>query len=136
MKKIIFILTAGFMLALGGCASQSTLEKRTMDESAYPSQTYSASSKKVVEATVQAINTLGYSLKNVTEKNDITEVYFSKPMSAFSWGEVGRIDIRSLGETQTKVILSTEKRYQVQITGTKQSEFAQQIFSSLAAQLK
>jgi restriction endonuclease Mrr len=51
-------------------------------------------------------------------------------MSAFSWGEVGRVTVVDK-EPISQVIVLSEKRYKVQVTGTEVDEFAQAIFDGI-----
>jgi hypothetical protein len=136
MFKIHKVALVFGLLALQGCASVATMENKEIDQSAFPSKTYQNNKADVVSATKKAIDVLGYNLKNVEDGAPVTVIYFSKPMSAFSWGEVGRIDVKDLDGKQTLVMLASEKRLQFQVTGAKQDDFARRIFSSLDMQLQ
>ena len=58
-------------------------------------------------------------------------VLITKPVSAFSWGEVGRVTVLRSAQPPTSVRVYWEKRSQLQLTGTGQSEAASQIFAGI-----
>lgn len=118
---------------LQGCAGVSSMESEDMASA--PNHMFTASKVQVIDATKSSIETLGYNFKNMKDADPTTEIYFSKPMSAFSWGEVGRIDVRSVGDASTMVSIASEKRYQVQITGTSQDEFSRKLFTEIQKEL-
>jgi hypothetical protein len=51
-----------------------------------------------------------------------------------SWGEVGRVSIHPIGEAITRVVVDTEKRYKLQVTGTDEEEFFQALFLGIENQ--
>jgi hypothetical protein len=51
-----------------------------------------------------------------------------------SWGEVGRDSIHPIGEAITRVVVDTEKRYKLQVTGTDEEEFFQVLFLGIENQ--
>ena len=124
-------------MLLSGCASVSSLDTKNMAEA--PTRTFAASKTAVVKATEATITELGYSLKDTRVSDPTTQIYFSKPMSAFSWGEVGRIDVTGLKTTGTEgssvVSVGSAKRYKLQITGMSQKDFAKAIFDGIDQQL-
>lgn len=130
LKHIAMVAAA---LLLSACAGTSTMQKKDMAD--VPSKTFAASKELVKLATEDTIKGLGYKHTETKDSTHAAQVYFSKPMSAFSWGEVGRIDIVSTAEKTTVVSLASEKRYQLQITGTKEQTFADKIFAGVEQRL-
>ena len=59
-------------------------------------------------------------------------ILVTKQLSAFSWGEVGRIYVQKSTSAPTSVYVLWEKRYQLQISGTGQSEFSDSLFKAIA----
>lgn len=134
MFKIMSLgAVVGAGLLLQGCAGVSSLEGQDM--ASVPSKTFNASKERVVQATEKSFDALGYNFKNTKAGEPTSEVYFSKPMSAFSWGEVGRIDVTRIGADSAKVAIGTEKRFQLQVTGTSQDEFSRKIFTEIEKNL-
>lgn len=126
MKHLMLGFVGIFML---GCASMKTMESQ--DLSSAPSHVYKGDVETVAAATANVIQGLGYNVEKVAPIANGQSVYFSKSLSAFSWGEVGRVDVLSENATSSRVIVGSEKRYQLQLTGTNQNEFAEQIFDGL-----
>jgi len=118
-----------FGIFLLGCASMKTMESQ--DISSAPSHVYRGNVETVAAATANVIQGLGYNVEKVAPTANGQSVYFSKSLSAFSWGEVGRVDVLSEDATSSRVVVGSEKRYQLQFTGTTQNEFAEQIFGGL-----
>jgi hypothetical protein len=133
MKKFLPLLA----LLLPACASMSSMDNKDMAD--VPTKTFTADKTTVVKATEITITKLGYELKETRVSEPTTQILFSKPMSAFSWGEVGRIDVTGLNSTGTSgssiVSIGAEKRYRLQITGMSQKDFANKIFSGIEANL-
>jgi hypothetical protein len=104
-----------------------------------PTKAFSSDKTTVVKATEIAITKLGYELKETRVAEPTTQILFSKPMSGFNLGMVGRIDVTGLNSTGTSgssvVSIGAEKRYRLQITGMSQKDFANKIFSGIEANL-
>ena len=134
IKKLLAALaiSAG-MLALSGCASESTIEESSVERG--QSQSFSASIESVEAAAIATLSDLGLNLKNTTRAADgVVTLVFSKPVSAFSWGEVGKIVISGSPSTTVVTVVSS-KRVAFQITGTTQVTFSEQVFSGISNHL-
>jgi hypothetical protein len=127
-------LALGLTVALQGCAGVQTMETRDMNDA--PSRTFHASASRVEAAAKHSMTTLGYDLESTKQVDGVTQIYFSKHITAFSWGEVGRVDVKAEGADSAKVTVGSEKRAEFQITGTTQNEFAENIFSGIESELK
>jgi hypothetical protein len=130
MKRFLPLLA---VVALAGCASMSSV--KSSDMSGATSRTYAASQVATVAAVRSSIQDLGYSLKDTQQVNGVEQVYFSKPMSAFSWGEVARVDVSKVDAARSTVSVASEKRFQMQVTGMRQKDFAEAIFDKLDTKL-
>lgn len=107
--------------------------------SGVPTQTFAAPRAEVVKAAELTIGLLGLGITETRVSDPTTQIFFTKAISAFSWGEVGRIDVTGLTTTGTSgssvVAITSAKRSTLQITGTSEKEFAQQIFSGISMRL-
>ena len=118
-------------LLVVGCASQSTVENSTGGITKVFEHAYD----DVRPATLEAVQGLNVNINKTEPEGNGTRIIFSKSISAFSWGEVGRVSIKPLDETNTSVTVDTEKRSKYQITGTEESEFAEEIFQGIEESL-
>ena len=132
MIRRLFIGLAAASL-LGACATAGTLAARPLDSGT--AMDFAAPAPRVVEAAKQTLLALSMGANNVTEQAGSTVLNFQKSMTAWSWGEVGRIVVTPAGETASKVYVDTEKVSQMQITGTSESEFSRDIFSGIKERL-
>ena len=123
-----------FVSLLAACATEKTIELRPIDEGI--SQTFSAPYRQVVTATEQAVSRLAVDVRRIREFGRATTLEFSKPSSAWSSGEVGRVAVLRSADDQTMVVVTAEKRSQVQITGTSEAQFARLIFAGIADSLR
>ena len=122
----LLLLTA----SLGGCASMDTVAEAPLASGV--SQSFPASFDSVSGATVKALTTLNVSVTNSEQKPAGLVILVTKQLSAFSWGEVGRIYVQKSTSAPTSVYVLWEKRYQLQISGTGQSEFSDSLFKAIA----
>jgi hypothetical protein len=99
------------------------------------SKVFEAPYETIVVATKAAL--IDLKLKNKGEKSlgDKTIVYFSRPVTGFSWGERGTISIVSQTSGNTKVTVGSKKINPVQITGKNTKRFARDIFAAIQARL-
>jgi hypothetical protein len=56
-------------------------------------------------------------------------------VSAFSWGEIGRIIVKKSPTAPTVVVVNWGKRDKMQITGTSADEFSSVLFNGIQARL-
>ena len=78
----------------------------------------------VSSATIAALASLNVTVKSSQERPEGLIILVSKDLSAFSWGEVGRIFVQKSVGDMTNVYVRWEKRYTVQVTGTDAEEFS------------
>lgn len=133
-RKFLRLLAAVSLLgALGACATAETVRDAPPD--AGVSQAFPASYDRVSAATLAALRDLRINITGSEEKPDGLQVQVTKSMNLFSWGEVGRVIVRRSAAPPTSVFVTWEKRSQMQITGTGQTEFSRELFEGIRAQL-
>ncbi|WP_156948094.1 hypothetical protein [Marinobacterium jannaschii] len=129
MKSIwLRLMLLPFVLLLASCATVNTVANAPETEgvSSYFDEDYDL----VKEAVTNSIYNLGVDIKMQRDIGSRHSIVFSKDMSAFSWGEVGRVMVIPMDDGRSKVTVYTEKRSKYQLTGTSENEFAQEIFLS------
>jgi hypothetical protein len=120
----------GVVLTLCGlvaCANQATVENSNEGTEKLFNHPYDEVGPAVLE-TLQGLNV--NIKKNVTDGSG-AQIIFTKSVSAWSWGEVGSVRVKPVGEDVTLVVVDTEKRSQLQVTGTDEEEFSNAIFSGV-----
>jgi len=126
------LLIAPLLLGLSACANMNTIENSSEPGA---SQIFNHPADTVSSAALESVQSLNVAVKKTENQGDTFEIYFSKPVSAWSWGEVGRVTVRPLEENATVVEVRAEKRHQLQVTGTDELEFAGAIFSGIEKRL-
>lgn len=118
---------------LAGCASSNTVTQAPVTAGA--SREFAAPYEAVKTAALATVGRLALNLEGQSETPARYQISFSKSLNAFSWGEVGAINVVRLEARKTRVYVNTEKRSTMQITGTSESEFAADIFAGIASAL-
>lgn len=126
LARVLFAVVLSVMIS--GCANQSTVG----DSNAGTTKVFKHPYDEVRPAALETVQGLNVEIKKTQPEGDGTRVLFSKPISAFSWGEVGSIVVKPIDENATLVTVDTEKRYQIQVSGTGEMEFSEAIFSGIA----
>ena len=90
MNSIIRISVFIISLLVVGCASQSTVENSTGGITKVFEHPYD----DVRPATLEAVKGLNVNINKTEPEGNGTRIIFSKSISAFSWGEVGRVSIK------------------------------------------
>ena len=92
--------------------------------------------KKTFEGvSLEAVERLNVDIQGSDETPERFQIRFSKPISAFSWGEVGTVNVIRRDEQQTRIYVNSEKRDRIQVTGTSERQFAEQIFANITESL-
>lgn len=117
------------MVLLASCATADTVRRAAVTEG--KSQDFSYPYNVVKAAALEAVQRLNVEIQGSDETAERFQIRFSKPVSAFSWGEVGAVNVVRIDEQNTRVFVNTEKRSQIQITGTSEGRFASEIFSNI-----
>jgi len=80
---------------------------------------------------MKALSTLNINITGSSTESIGTIILVSKPISAFSWGEVGRVVVMKSDTTPITVVVNWQKRDQIQLTGTDANEFTSTLFSMI-----
>lgn len=133
MSEILKFASLLGLILLAACATEKTLEQRPIDEGLR--QSFDAPYDQVVFAAKQAVSRLAVDVWRIRETDRTTTLEFSKPSNAWSSGEIGRVAVLESVGDHTTVVVTSEKRSQVQITGTSEAQFAELIFRGIADSL-
>jgi hypothetical protein len=121
------------VLAVAGCATSSTVQGAPLTQGA--SHDFDAPYDVVKAAALEAVGRLNINIQGSDETAERFQIRFSKPISAFSWGEVGVVNVVRVDDQHTRVFVNSEKRDQMQLTGTSERQFAEQIFANITESL-
>lgn len=131
LRRTVIALAAAGLLA--ACATGATLDARPLDSGT--SMDFAAPAPRVAEAAKQTLLALSLGANNVRDQGGSTVISFQKGMTAWSWGEVGRVVVTPVTDASSRVFIDTEKVSQMQITGTNEDEFSRDIFSGIRERL-
>ncbi len=129
MKVIDAILAAMCAVFLVSCSSMDTVTSAPKDSGAY--EMFSADYELVKSAVLASMQNLNINIKESHQTAEGFEINFTKSISAFSWGEVGRVFVRRNDKVGTTVFVHSEKRYKPQVTGADENDFAKSIFEGV-----
>ncbi len=116
-------------LGLASCATMDTVKQAPLDQGI--SHPFDASYDRTSAATLKALSSLNVNITSSNEDATGTIYLVSKSLSAFSWGEVGRVYVKKTGAPPTVVFVDWEKRSTLQITGTGADEFSNTLFDAI-----
>ncbi len=136
MRKTLLALAlaCSVPVLLSGCATSASVASAPI--SAGRTQSFDAPYDAVKRAAVDAVRGLRLDVQNTDETPERFQIQFTKSVSAFSWGEVGVVNVvRGDNASTTVVYVHTQKRDQLQVTGTSERQFAEQIFARITASL-
>lgn len=128
--KIMFGIAAALLLA--GCASSSDVRNAPLN--AGVSKEFPAPYEQTKRLALESVQGLNVDVKSANESGKLYTIEFAKPMTAFSWGEVGRVTVMDL-DPNTRVSVLSEKRSKYQLTGTNEDEFAEAVFDGIQSSL-
>lgn len=131
--KLSVVIAAVGALVLAGCNTGADLKLEPLESG--ESQTYNASFEDVAAATLAQLETMDLIISETTEDDRGLIVSMHDPVSAFSWGEVGRVFVARRPEPPTVVYALWETRWDPQVTGTQLSDFVGELFPGIAERL-
>ena len=126
MKLIGFILSA---FVLVSCANINTVTNAPKSEGV--TQVFTEDYELVKTAVLASMQGLNINIKETRETKDGFAITFTKSISAFSWGEVGRVLVTKNAHGIPQVYVHSEKRSKYQITGANENDFANSIFNGV-----
>lgn len=132
-KLLVVIALMAAPAALSGCATSATVAAAPL--TAGVSQDFAAPFEVAKAAALEAVERLNVDIQGSDETPERFQIRFSKPISAFSWGEVGTVNVIRRDEQQTRIYVNSEKRDRIQVTGTSERQFAEQIFANITESL-
>ena len=132
-KLLVVIALMAAPAALSGCATSATVAEAPL--TAGVSQDFAAPYEVAKAAALEAVERLNVDIQGSDETPERFQVRFSKPISGFSWGEVGTVNVIRGDEQHTRIYVHSEKRSRAQITGTSERQFAEQIFANITESL-
>ncbi len=131
MKNIFIGILMTVLLC--GCANMSTVSN---DSGAVgTSKIFKYPYDDVAAAALESAQSLNVTIKKTEKNGDTYQILFSKAISAWSWGEVGSINVKPLDAFATVVSVESQKRDKFQITGTDEKAFSEAIFSGIESRL-
>jgi hypothetical protein len=127
MNSKTFLLFS-LLLFLFGCATREELTG--LDQNNSVQKSYQININQADRLVMESIRGLNLEIKSRKSDNQSIEIEFSKPISAFSWGEMGSVSITNSNQG---VIVSVKsiKRMKTQITGASTNDFAKAIFEGV-----
>jgi hypothetical protein len=129
MKPLIAV---GLVLApasLTACATVVSVQDAPVTEGIM--QEFAVGYDVMKAAALESVERLNVDVQGTDENAERFQIRFSKPISAFSWGEVGVVNVVRVDDTHARVYVNSEKRNQSQISGTSERQFADQIFANI-----
>jgi len=118
---------------LVGCANMDTVRNEDVQDDT--TRVFDAAYTPTKKAAMTSLQQLDLHIEETVAVEGGEHIMFSKPISAFSWGEVGRVRVTKKTAARTEVGIRSHKRSRVQITGTSQREFADRIFTRMESLL-
>ena len=125
------LLIACSMLLLAACANLDTVSEAATTQGV--SKEFRGDYEVVKAATLASVQGLNVNIKQTGQDADGFNILFTKSISAFSWGEVGRVYVVKKSDAATMVYVHSEKRSKMQITGFDEDDFADSIFDGVTA---
>jgi hypothetical protein len=124
------LLTLAFIAPLlGACANMDTVRNASLEDAR--SRAFNASFERTNSATLKALASMNVDITESSENAQGTTYMVNKALTAFSWGEVGRVLVKKSDAAPTTVYVNWEKRSRYQITGTNQTEFSETLFAQI-----
>lgn len=125
MHKLYFII---FILFLSACSTTSELGSENSNQ--IVTKNYAIDKMQAERIATESLLGLSLEVKSIKNNNNLVEIEFSKPVSAWSWGEIGKVII---SEKPNGVAISVQsmKRLKNQITGASTEDFAKAIFEGV-----
>ena len=135
MKSIIYKIAIILSVAvLASCANMNTVASAPKD--AGVSRVFTENNELVKAAVLGSMQNLNINIKESKQTVDGFAITFTKSISAFSWGEVGRVLVVGSENGHSQVFVHSEKRSKYQITGADEQQFADSIFAGVSEILR
>jgi len=135
MRSTLWRLGSSLIIIFGltSCATMGTIENAPLTDG--ETNTFQADFEKVKSAALVTLEAQKLNVENAVDVDGGHAIYFTKPVSGFSWGEVGRVFVQKGMNGNTTVYVKTARRSSTNITATSQSTFAKRIFGGIEENL-
>lgn len=120
---LLFALSLFFLVS---CANMGTVMNAPKE--AGVSRIFTDDIELVKAAVLASMQSLNINIKATSQTSDGFSITFTKAISAFSWGEVGRVLVTKSENGESEVFVHSAKRSKYQITGADEQDFANSIF--------
>ena len=133
MRVTWLLASVIWIMCLGGCATRTSMLSAPLDAGC--SQTFSADYDRVITASRDALTSSGLDIEDASEVNNRTFVILAqKGMSMSSYGELVRVTVQGMSESETEVKVYTKRRLATNVTA--RGDWADTVFSNIALQLR
>jgi hypothetical protein len=95
------------------------------------SKDYTGDPELIIAAAQASVQGLELNVTHTERTDKGYFILFTKSMSAFSWGETGRVLIANIDTDSSRVYVHSRKNLVGQISGTDEEEFAAAIFEGM-----
>ncbi len=133
MKMMWVLVSVIGIICIGGCATRSAMLDAPLE--AGRSQTFRADYDRVIRASRDALTSSGLDIDKASEMDNETFVILAqKGVSMSSYGELVRLTVQGVSESETEVKVYTKKRLATNITA--RGDWADTVFANIALQLR
>lgn len=128
LYKYGLISIFGFFF-LASCSNMNTVSGAPSH--AGISKTFEQDFELVKAAVLASMQSLNINIKETKDTPEGFTIAFTKSISAFSWGEVGRVLVAKNDNRETEIFVHSARRLKTNITGASEQDFANSIFTSV-----
>ena len=133
MRMTWLLVSVIGIMCIGGCATRTSMLETSLD--AGRSQTFSADYDRVITASRDALTSSGLDIDDATEIDDRTFVILAqKGASMSSYGELVRVAVQGVSESETEVKVYTKRRLATSVFT--RGDWADTVFANIALQLR
>ena len=133
MRMTWLLVSVIGIMCIGGCATRTSMLETSLD--AGRSQTFSADYDRVITASRDALSSSGLDIDDATEIDDRTFVILAqKGASMSSYGELVRVAVQGVSESETEVKVYTKRRLATSVFT--RGDWADTVFANIALQLR
>jgi len=100
------------------------------------SKQFKAEHQKLEVALLATLQNMNVHIKESKQTENGFRILFTKSVSPFSWGEIGRALVIKGDDNTSRVYIHTLKRGALQITGAESEDFSSVIFNGISSILK
>ena len=135
MRGLFVIVGLALASLAGACATSATIQQAPLSQGVSREYEHDfATVREAARATIQSDMPVG--LRSVEERDGAYIFNFEIGVSAFSWGEVGRVVVAPVDADTTRLTLYSQKRDQLQVTGHGQRDLSERLFAGVDGRLR